>query len=61
MFTAVQQGAEDASSVDADLGCQGKFPVLPYSFAECCHSCWSFTNAHGDLLIEREVTGDGGT
>ena len=31
-FTAVQQGAEDASSVDSDLGCQGKLPVLPYSF-----------------------------
>ena len=29
-FIAVQQGAEDASSVDADLACQGKLPVLPY-------------------------------
>ena len=38
-FTAVQQGAEDASSVDAYLGCQGKLPVFPYSFTESCHGC----------------------
>ena len=30
-FTAVQQGAEDVRSVDADIGCQCKLPVLPYS------------------------------
>ena len=36
-FTAVQQGAEDARSVDADLSCQGKLPVLPYTFAEPQH------------------------
>ena len=32
-FTAVQQVAEDASSVDAVLICQGKLPVIPYLFA----------------------------
>ena len=36
-FTDVQQGAEDVSSVDADLSCQGELPVLPYSFAEPQH------------------------
>ena len=60
-FTAVQQGAEDASSVDADFSCQGKLPFLPYSFAESQHGCWRFTNPCGDLFVEREVTCDGGT
>ena len=53
-FTAVQEGAEDASSVDTDLSCQGKLPVLPYLFAEPQNGHWSFTNPDGDLLIERE-------